>query len=72
MIKRILSLLFLLTTVVSNAQETTSPQMADAMRENGKIYIVISVIALIFLALVLFLVFIERRVKKLEEELKNK
>ena len=72
MSKRVLSFIFILLSLVSNSQEASSPQMADVMRENGKIYIVISVIGLIFLALVLFLVVIERRVKKLEEELKNK
>lgn len=72
MSKRVLSFIFILLSLVSNSQEATSPQMADVMRENGKIYIVISVIGLIFLALVLFLVVIERRVKKLEEDLKNK
>ena len=58
MSKRVLSFIFILLSLVSNSQEATSPQMADVMRENGKIYIVISVIGLIFLALVLFLVVI--------------
>ncbi|MEI6020991.1 MAG: CcmD family protein [Bacteroidota bacterium] len=54
----------------ANAQE--GPQMADAFRENGKIYVVISVIAIIFLALVVFLVYLERKLNKLEKQFKNK
>ena len=48
MSKRVLSFIFILLSLVSNSQEATSPQMADVMRENGKIYIVISVIGFIF------------------------
>lgn len=69
--KKFLSYLFLIMTMIAGAQETAAPQMADALRQDGKIYIVITVIGLIFLALVFFLLYIERRVKKLEEELKK-
>ena len=70
MIKRILSLVFLLSAFVSSAQETaSSPQMADSFRSEGKIYVVISVIGIIFTALVVFLIVIERKVKKLENQI---
>lgn len=70
MIKRILSLVFLLSAFVSSAQEmASSPQMADSFRSEGKIYVVISVIGIIFIALVVFLVVIERKVKKLENQI---
>ena len=70
MIKRIIFLLFIFSSVFASAQ--TGPEMADALRENGKIYIVIGVMSLIFLAIVLFLVIIERKVKKIEDKLNNK
>lgn len=55
------------------AQDTfNQPQMADTMRSNGKIYVVISVIALIFLSLVYFLVRMDKKVKKLEDKLNEK
>jgi hypothetical protein len=59
------SFVFTLAAMAAGAQE---PQMADRMREDGKIYIVIAVIGLIFLALVFFLVYLERKVKRLEEQ----
>jgi uncharacterized transporter YbjL len=65
-----LLILLCLSGLVANAQE--GPQMADAFRENGKIYVVISVIAIIFLALVAFLVYLERKINKLDKHLKNK
>ncbi len=69
MIKKIISFLFLFISAITSAQ-TTEPEMADAFRENGKIYVVISVIAMIFLALVIFLVILERKLKKLENKIK--
>lgn len=71
MIKRVLGLLFICVSLFSQAQQmvmTTEPQMADTFREEGKIYVVISVIALIFLALVCFLIYIERKLKKIEDK----
>jgi hypothetical protein len=67
MIKRILSILFILLSFGAVAQE---PQMADSFRQEGKIYVVISVIAIVFVCLVLFLVYLERKIKKIEEKLK--
>lgn len=43
----------------------------DFMRETGKIYVVVGVILLIFLGLVWFLVRLERKLTKLEHQLKD-
>jgi len=67
MIKKLYFLLFLFTAFFSNAQPA-EPQMADAFRESGKIYVVISVIGIIFLALVVFMIILERKIKKLEDK----
>ncbi|MBP7810561.1 MAG: CcmD family protein [Bacteroidia bacterium] len=67
--KKLILFFFLFTTLFVNAQE---PQMADGMRAEGKIYVVITVLAVIFGCVVAYLVMIDRKVKKLEEELKNK
>ncbi|MBL7910500.1 MAG: CcmD family protein [Bacteroidia bacterium] len=73
MIKRILSLVFLLSALFSSAQETlTSPEMADTFRSDGKIYVVITVIGMIFVALVIFLILLELKVSKLEKQINNK
>ena len=68
--KKILFCLMALLAFQANAQE--GPQMADSFRENGKIYVVISVIGIIFIALAAFLVYLERKLNKLEKEIKNK
>lgn len=71
MIKKVLGLLLICVSLVSQAQQmvmSNGPQMADTFREEGKIYVVISVISIIFLALVGFLIYIERKLKKIENK----
>ncbi|MCU0379556.1 MAG: hypothetical protein MUE58_00060 [Chitinophagaceae bacterium] len=43
-------------------------EMADAMRQNGKIYVVVAVILTILAGIILYLVRIDRKVSKLEKE----
>lgn len=61
--KYILTLLMLLP-VMCHAQNGV--EMADAFRANGKIYVVVLVISTIFAGIIFFLVFLERKIKKLE------
>ncbi|GAB5558219.1 MAG: hypothetical protein SchgKO_24320 [Schleiferiaceae bacterium] len=46
-------------------------EMADTFRSEGKIYVVVAVALIIFLGMVVYLVSIDRKVKKLEEEQSN-
>jgi CcmD family protein len=71
MIKRFLLFLFFISSFITKAQEA-EPEMADMFRQEGKIYVVIAVMVTIFVAVVVYLAMIDRKVKKLEEELKNK
>lgn len=71
MIKRFGFIFLLMLSFFSKAQEN-GPEMADTFRSDGKIYVVISVIGLIFLSIVIFLIYIERKLKKLEDQLDNK
>ncbi|MBK8444365.1 MAG: hypothetical protein IPL35_13555 [Sphingobacteriales bacterium] len=47
------------------------PEMADIMRSNGKIYVVVAILLLLFVGIALYLLFIESQVKQIEKELKN-
>lgn len=69
MINKLLLFIFLFTSLFVNAQE---PSMADGMRAEGKIYVVIAVMVTVFVCITAYLIVIDRKVKKLEEELKNK
>jgi hypothetical protein len=68
--KLFLLVLFLITSVAQ--AQTEGPQMAELFREQGKIYVVISVIAIIFRSIVFFLIYLERKLKRLEKELEEK
>lgn len=43
----------------------------DFMRSTGKIYVVVAVILAIFLAIVIFLILLDRRLTKLENQIKQ-
>lgn len=46
----------------------TTPEMADTFRAEGKIYVVVAVILLIFIGLSIWLFLLDRRIKKLEND----
>jgi CcmD family protein len=45
---------------------------ADFMRSTGKIYVVVAVIAAIFVGIVLFLAYLDRKLTKLENQINEK
>ena len=55
-----------LSTQVLMAQDKT--EMADTMRSNGRIYVVVAVVLVILLGLILYLVRLDRRITKMEKE----
>jgi CcmD family protein len=60
-------LLFLCTT--SFAQDN-SIEMADTLRENGKIYVVVTILSVIFAGIAIYLLRLDRRISKMEKERK--
>jgi hypothetical protein len=71
--KKITSLLFLLCVfLVAMAQvgdtgTEQAPEMADALRSNGKIYVVVAVVVTILLGLFIYLFRLDRKISKLEK-----
>ena len=66
--KKLFSLCILLcAVVVAFAQEDEKPQMADALRSNGKIYVVVAVLVTILLGLFIYLWSVDRKISKLEK-----
>ena len=64
MIKRlVLSTLFIFCSYILFAQD-----MADEMRRNGKIYVVVAVLVAIFIGIILYLIRLDRKLGKLEKE----
>jgi CcmD family protein len=64
--KTILSLVFLLlSSLTLRAQEV---EMATGLRADGKIYVVVAVLATIFIGIVIYLIALDRRIQRLEKE----
>ncbi|MGY6558881.1 MAG: CcmD family protein [Nitritalea sp.] len=73
-------LLFLLT-FASKAQEkieitaedyaNSRVEMADLMRSEGKIYVLVGIILIIFIGMIMYTVATDRKVRQLEQQLKN-
>jgi uncharacterized membrane protein YdbT with pleckstrin-like domain len=67
--KLFVTTLLLLINFLSQAQSTTDTvDMADTMRSNGKIYVVIAVILTIFAGIIIYLIRLDRKMTKLEKE----
>lgn len=47
-------------------------EMADSMRSNGKIYVVVAIILVIFIGLITFLIMIDRKLTKTEKRIAEK
>jgi len=59
------TIIFLLITSVNSFAET---EMADSLRANGKIYVVVVVLATIFAGIFAYLIILDRKISKLEKE----
>ncbi|MCR5887411.1 CcmD family protein [Hymenobacter sp. J193] len=49
-----------------------APEMADTLRQDGKIYVVVAVIAVVLAGLLAYLVSLDRKLTRLEKEVHNR
>lgn len=61
------ALMLLLLSLSAQAQ-MQEPEMADVLRENGKIFVVIIIMAIIFLGIAAYLFTLDRKISKMEKE----
>jgi hypothetical protein len=68
--KKFLSLfLMMMISVLGHAQNA---EMADVMRSNGKIYVVVGIILIVLIGLITYLYLLDRKITKLENKLSGK
>ena len=72
MVKRIISTLVFICLAFVVKAEQNQVEMADLMRSNGKIYVVVLVLATIFAGIILYLVRLDKKIGKMENTLNNK
>jgi hypothetical protein len=68
-IKPLLILSGILTSPLLFAQQV---EMADTMRSEGKIYVVVSILLLILAGLILYVFLTDRRISRLEKKISEK
>jgi len=68
--RTLLTLSFAFASPVLRAQQEVG--MADTLRSEGKIYVVISIMLLIFAGIIAYLISIERKVSRLEKRIQEK
>jgi CcmD family protein len=71
MTKIISKLLFFFSLMVSFVANAQDAEMADKFREDGKIYVVITVFAIILTGLFVYVFLLDRKIGKLEKEEKK-
>ena len=60
--------IFLLLISTNSFAQTEQVDMADAMRSNGKIYIVVAVCLTILIGLFIYVYSLDRKISKIEKE----
>lgn len=55
--------------ITDDSYTDTSVEMADVMRDNGKIYVVVAVVLILFVGIVLYLVMLDKKISRLEKEM---
>lgn len=67
--KYLFTILFSLLVLTTQAQEV---EMADAMRSDGKIYVIVAIVLLVLVGLIAYLFLLDRKITRLEKEIRNK
>jgi multisubunit Na+/H+ antiporter MnhB subunit len=65
-----ITVIFLLIGFITMAQDSTAnkkPEMADALRADGKIYVVVAVVVTILTGLILYVARLDRKISKMEK-----
>lgn len=68
--KTIITFFFLIVNLGHHlviASPAENPEMADTLMRSGKIYVVLGVLLIIFTGIIIFLITLEKRIKKLEK-----
>jgi hypothetical protein len=67
--KYVYLLLLMMVSVGASAQDA---EMADVMRSNGKIYVIVGIILIVLIGLIAYLFLLDRKITRLENKLDNK
>jgi len=66
----LLAFLWILLGIPAFAQNPAEVEMADQLRADGKIYVVVAVVSIILVGLLVFLFLLDRKIGRLEKQVK--
>ena len=66
-----LLILFFCFSILSFGQDTEKVEMADVLRQDGKIYTVVVGVVVILTAMIILLIRVDRKIFKLEQQTKK-
>jgi CcmD family protein len=69
---RFLTALLSLFTVLTAQAQASTVEMADTMRSEGKIYVVVGIVLIVLVGLIVYLVVMDRKVSRLEKQLSDR
>jgi len=69
---KLTSIAVFLVSFLGSQVTSAQPEMADAMRSEGKIYVVVAILLIIFAGLVVYLAMLDRKVTRIEKKLPEK
>jgi CcmD family protein len=70
--KKVLNVFFVgMLSLLTNDLFAQQVEMADTMRSDGKIYVIVGIILIVLVGLIGYLLLLDRKITKLERELKN-
>ncbi|HEY0740036.1 MAG TPA: CcmD family protein [Chryseosolibacter sp.] len=70
--KRIISLIAFFTAFLTQqAAFAQDAEMADGMRANGKIYVVVAIILIVLVGLIIYLFLTDRKLTRIERQLQD-
>jgi CcmD family protein len=67
--KQFIYVVFLLVATTSKSLAQPQPEMADTLRAEGKIYVVVGIILIVLAGLFTYLFLLDRKVTRIEKEL---
>ena len=68
---KLTTLLFVMLLPAMTAMSQNTVDMADVMRSNGKIYVVVAVVGVVLIGLLLYLATIDKKLSGIEKKMKN-
>ncbi len=70
--KKSASLLLLIFCLITNLTKAQNAQMADGLRAEGKIYVIVLMIVIVLFGMITYLFLLDRKLNRMEKQINEK